>query len=275
MTESQQIFYRGREEDTVFLRVHPIPSVMSFLDYSPAATGMTYRNNNNPGGVPIDGSPDTVTPGALTWESVDGAQGALTSVHTWDTDLAASKFSSFYRDLAGPPAGQTPCQGDAGFYGASGPYVNGSIGATDEPANGSAPANRLTAIRTMFFDPPGAADGALRQRQVASPLTTGVTAGSPKPRAVKLKLRTRYRRGHRGCARRVAFVTVAGEGLGGVRRVTLIVGKRKIATDRKRPFRLKVTKRRLRGHRRGTVKLAVTLRDGKHVTLKASLRGLC
>ena len=86
----------------------------------------------------------------------------MTSVHTWSTTVAPSKFTSFYRDSASPPAGQTPCQGDAGYYGASGPYVNGSIASTDEPANGSAPADRLTATRTIFFGAPGASNGALR-----------------------------------------------------------------------------------------------------------------
>ena len=76
-------------------------------------------------------------------ESVDGSQGALTSVHTWSTTVAASKFTSFYRDAASPARGQTPCQGDAGFYGASGPYINGSINSTDEPSNGNAPSDRL------------------------------------------------------------------------------------------------------------------------------------
>jgi hypothetical protein len=273
MTESQQIFYRTREDDTVFLRVHPIPSVMSFLDYSSAASGMTYRNNNNAGGVTIDGSPDTVAAGTVTWETVDGPQGGLTSVHTWDTDVDASKFSSFYRDLASPPAGQTPCEGDAGFYGASGPYVNGSIGDTNEPASGSAPTDRLTSTRTMFFDPPGGANGALRRRQVDSPLQTTVVAGSPKPARVKLKLRVRYR--HRACGRSAAFVTVAGTGLGQVARVGLRVRKRTLATDRKRPFRLKVTERRLGGHHSGRIKLLVKLRGGKHLTLKATVRGLC
>ena len=75
MTEHQQIFYEGREEDTTFLRVHGIPAVMSFLDYSAAATGMTYRNNNNLAGVTIDGVADAVAAGQLTWESVDGAAG--------------------------------------------------------------------------------------------------------------------------------------------------------------------------------------------------------
>ena len=270
MTENQQIFYRGREDDTVFLRVHPIPSVMSFFDYSSAASGMTYRNNNNPGGVMIDGSPDTVAAGTLTWESVNGSQGGLTSVHTWDTDLDASTITSVYRDLASPPAGQGPCEGDAGFYGASGPYVNGSIGDTNEPASGSAPVDRLTSRRTMFFDPPNGADGALRRGQVESPLRTAIAAGSPKSR-VKLKLRLRY--WHRACGRTAAFVTVAGTGLGQVARVGLKVRKRTLATDRKRPFRLKLTERRLGGRHR--VRLAVTLRGGKHLTLKASVHGLC
>jgi hypothetical protein len=269
MTENQQIFYRGREDDTVFLRVHPIPSVMSFLDYSSAATGMTYRNNNNANGVTIDGVPDTVTAGKLTWESVDGAQGGLTSVHTWDTNVEASKFTSFYRDVASPPAGQTPCQGDSSFYGASGPYLNGAIGETNERANSSSPPSRLTATRTLFFDAPGAADGARRQRQVASPLTA--KAAIEKARPIALGLRLRYRRA--ACGRSAAFVTVAGTGLRRIRRVGLVVGKRMLATDRKRPFRLKVTKERLRGHRR--IKLAVRLRSGKRVTLRASVRALC
>ena len=68
-----------------------IPAVMSFLDYSAAATGMTYRNTNNPVGVTIDGVADSVVAGPLTWESVDGVQGALTSVHTWSTTLAAEQ----------------------------------------------------------------------------------------------------------------------------------------------------------------------------------------
>jgi hypothetical protein len=273
MTESQQIFYRAREDDTVFLRVHPIPSVMSFLDYSSAAGGMTYRNNNNVGGVTIDGAPDTVAAGALTWETVDGPQGGLTSIHTWDSDLDASKFTSFYRDLASPPAAQNPCEGDDGYYGASGPYVNGSIGDTNEPADGTAPTDRLTATRTMFFDSPGGTNGALRRSQVDSPLQTRVQAGSPKSRVLRLKLRVRYR--HRACGRRTAFVTVAGAGLGQVMRVGLIVRSRTLATDHRRPFRLKVTERRLGGRHSARIKFAVRLRGGKRLTLKATVRGLC
>ncbi len=299
MTERQQVFYEGREEDTTYLRVHPIPGVMSFMDYSAAASGMTYRNNNNLAGVTIDGVADTVTPGALTWESVDGSQGALTSVHTWNTSVAASKFTSFYRDAASPPAGQTPCQGDAGFYGAGGPFVNGSINSTDEPSNGNAPSDRLTTTRTMFFGAPGSANGPLRRSQVTAPLTTnldpppvvvppvtprptlpaptppggGVTPPKAKPR-VKLSLGLRYHRA-RGCARRAAVLTVKGKGLGQVLRVGLASHAKTRIADRARPFRIAITKKRLHGHPRGLVVIRARLAGGRLVTLKHRVRELC
>ncbi|MBN1527903.1 MAG: hypothetical protein JW895_02515 [Thermoleophilaceae bacterium] len=295
MTEHQQIFYEGREEDTTFLRVHSIPAVMSFLDYSAAASGMTYRNNNNTGGVTIDGAADTVAAGPLTWESVDGPQGAVTSVHTWSTTVAASKFTSFYRDSASPPSGQAPCQGDSGYYGASGPFVNGSIADTNEPTNGGAPDDRLTTTRTLFFGAPGTSSGALRRQQVSAPLTTNarppvttppagpgpaVPPPAPaepkapaKPR-VKLALKVRYGRA-RGCARRVALLTVAGTGLDRVARAGLRLGSRKLGTDRTRPFRMKVTRRALHGRGRARVRVGVRLRGGRLVTLRARVRGLC
>jgi hypothetical protein len=291
MTEHQQVFYEGREEDTTWLRVHSIPAVMSFLDYSAAASGMTYRNNNNPAGVTIDGVADTVAAGPLTWESVDGAQGAVTSVHTWSTTVSPGKFTSFYRDSASPPAGQTPCEGDSGYYGASGPYVNGSIASTDEPANGSAPPERLTATRTLFFGSPGTSSGAARRQQVVAPLTTNAqppvpwrpgpicacTPTNPKPPAkprVKLKLKLRYQRA-RGCPRRVAVLTVAGTGLGRVARVGLRAGSRRLRGDRTRPFRVKVTRRLLRGRSRARVRVGVRLEGGRLVTLRVRVRGLC
>ena len=59
LTVRQHIFYERREEITTYLRVHAIPGVMDFFDYSPAASGMTYRNNLATGGVRIDGVPET------------------------------------------------------------------------------------------------------------------------------------------------------------------------------------------------------------------------
>ena len=271
MTERQQVFYAGREEDTIHLRVHPIPSVMSFMDYSAAASGMTYRNNNNLAGVTINGVADSVTPGALTWESVDGSQGALTSVHTWSSTVAASKFTSFYRDQASPSS--APCQGDTGFYGASGPWINGSIGSTDEPAGGSAPADRLTTTRTMFFEPAGSADGPRRHAQVTAPLTTSSVRVKAQPR-VRLSLGLRYRRAH-GCRRHAAVLTVRGTGLGQVRRAGLRIRSRFVGTDRSRPFRVTVTRKRMRGHARGLVVVRARLAGGRLVTVKRRVRGLC
>ncbi|MCC6765065.1 MAG: hypothetical protein IT293_10410, partial [Deltaproteobacteria bacterium] len=75
--QRQHIYYRGREDETSFLRVHAIPSIMVFHDYSAAAFGMTYANDNNPSGVTIDGTPDAVAAGPLDWELVTGPQGSL------------------------------------------------------------------------------------------------------------------------------------------------------------------------------------------------------
>jgi hypothetical protein len=65
-TERLHVFYQRREDITTYLRVHAIPGVMDFFDYSPAATGMTYRNDLNPAGVRVDGVPDAPALGPLT-----------------------------------------------------------------------------------------------------------------------------------------------------------------------------------------------------------------
>ena len=175
MTEHQQIFYEGREEDTTFLRVHSIPGVMSFLDFSAAASGMTYRNNNNPAGVTIDGVADSRDRRAAHLGEHRRAAGSRDErAHLEHHGRPEQVHLVLPRLWRARRPGQTPCQGDAGYYGASGPYVNGSIDSTDEPANGSAPADRLTATRTIFFGAPGASNGALRRQQVVSRLTTNV-----------------------------------------------------------------------------------------------------
>ena len=69
--QRQHIFYGGLEVINTFLRVHPIPGVVDFFDYSEAGVGLTYENGvmtpggvvsgTPPGGVTIDGQPDAVT----------------------------------------------------------------------------------------------------------------------------------------------------------------------------------------------------------------------
>ena len=69
--QRQHIFYDGLEVINTYLRVHPIPGVIDFFDYSEAGIGLTYENGvmtpggvvsgTPPGGVTIDGQPDAVT----------------------------------------------------------------------------------------------------------------------------------------------------------------------------------------------------------------------
>ena len=49
-TQREHLFYRGAERVQTFLRVHPIPGIMDFYDYSPAAVGMRYSSSTTSGG---------------------------------------------------------------------------------------------------------------------------------------------------------------------------------------------------------------------------------
>ncbi|HTL85644.1 MAG TPA: hypothetical protein VL856_10700 [Acidimicrobiia bacterium] len=171
-TERTQIFYAQREDDITDLRVHAIPSVMDFFDYSDAGRGLTYSNDHNPAGVTVDGQPDSLTAGAPAWEKVDGAQGSLTHVSTIRTNVSPLTVTNFYEDNDTNPS--TQCTGDADALGSSGSWITSSIPNTD-PHNGAA--SNLEAVRTMFFESPGrtAADAQLHADQVAQPLT--VVAG--------------------------------------------------------------------------------------------------
>jgi hypothetical protein len=129
--------------------VHQIPSILDFIDYAPAASGMTYRNQLNPSGVTVDGVPDTITAGANGWEQIAGAQGTITSVATMHASFTPS-VSSYYEDNSTNPT--TQCTGDSFAYGASGSYINATIPCTD-PGHGCN-AN-FEATRTMYYDSPG------------------------------------------------------------------------------------------------------------------------
>jgi hypothetical protein len=169
------IFYDRREDIRTDLRVHEIPSVMDFMDYSPAASGMTYRNSLNPAGVTIDGSPESITSGLPTWEQVTGPQGTVTHVGTLSASFTPS-VTNYYLDDSTPPV--TQCTGDAFAYGSSGAHVNGTVPCTD-PAHGCT--HTFVSTRTMYFDAPGgtAASAAAYQASVASPLATSTSAWSP------------------------------------------------------------------------------------------------
>ncbi len=172
-TERQHIFYDRREDITTFLRVHQIPGVMDFFDYSPAASGMTYRNSLNPAELRIDGVPDHPAAGAPSWEQVSGPQGGLSIVHARTADIPLT-VTSYYLDDSSPGGGaETQCTGDRYAYGTSGLWVTSSIPNTD-PRLGAAA--HVTATRYLYFGPPSIAPaaGETRARQIAAPLTVQV-----------------------------------------------------------------------------------------------------
>ena len=101
-TQRTHIFYDRREDITTDLRVHAIPSVMDFFDYSPAAIGMKYSNSVNPAGVTIDGVPDALTGGLPSWELVDGPQGSMAITTVLRTSYSPVTTASYYLDDRGP-----------------------------------------------------------------------------------------------------------------------------------------------------------------------------
>ncbi len=126
LTEREHIFYARRQDIRTYLRVHAIPSVMDFIDYSPAASGMTYYNNLNTGGVSIDGVPDSVTAGPIQWQMATGAQGTVVQTAAFATNIAGFAYTSYYLDTSAPPAltgSEAQCTGDGSAYGSSGVWV--------------------------------------------------------------------------------------------------------------------------------------------------------
>lgn len=174
-TQRTHVFYDRREDIVTDLRVHAIPSVMDYMDYSPAASGMTYRNSLNTTGVALDGNPDSLASGLPTWEQVTGPQGTITHIGVLTASFTPT-VSHYYLDDTTPPV--TQCTGDAFAYGQSGAYLTSSLPCTD-PAQGCS--DTLQSTRVMYFDSPGgtAASAANYQAGVAAPLQATTGSWSP------------------------------------------------------------------------------------------------
>lgn len=174
-TQRDHVYYDRSDVTTNYLRVHQgIATISNFYDYSPAATGMTYRNSLNPAGVRIDGVPDSIEAGPMSWEQVTGQQGSASIVSRVKTDLPGFSPTSYYLDdSTSPPVKQCGGYADAAAYGSSGPIFTSS-GANTDPTLGQA--YSLTGTRTTFYGPPGedADVAALRSRQVDAPLRVRV-----------------------------------------------------------------------------------------------------
>lgn len=189
-TQRDHLFYADRMDVRTYLRVHPIPSIMAFIDYSPAATGMTFRRTTNPDSVTIDGVPDPRPAGLISsaylsgapfWEQVSGPQGTADMVTRVNADAPDLNFSTYYDDDSTPEF--TQCTGDAFSYGASGLMIKhaslaGNMENSDPwlstPSN---PPRNFSVDRVTYVSAPGAggAQGIGKSDLVTNPMTTIAT----------------------------------------------------------------------------------------------------
>lgn len=172
-------FYAQREEILTRLQVHAIPGILDPLDLSAAASGMTYRDDLNPGGVRVDGVPDGArNTGQLRWQLVEGSQGTIAESGRLVTDIPTLPWTSYYSDNASPDT--RTCTGDGDEYGSHGAWVDGGIPNTD-PNLGEA--YRFEYTRVIAYGPPNAGiEFAERlSRSVSQPVVATVEAGGGEP----------------------------------------------------------------------------------------------
>jgi hypothetical protein len=183
LTQKTRVFYEQRQDVLTNLRVHAIPlGIMSFLDYSPEAIGMTYRNPQNAAGLTIDGVPETAaaSPGGPLWEQVTGPQGTLDIVNRFVTDISPITVTNYWYDDSNPDSDHQQCSGDDDALGSSGTWVTSALPNTDPKAAGY---KSLSAVRHMFYDAPNlpASEAILRNEQIDEPLTVTVTGPPAQP----------------------------------------------------------------------------------------------
>ena len=113
--QRQHIFYESKEDINTLLRVHPIPGVIDFLDYTPAATGMQIASDSfNPVAAHGRRRSRRVDPGAGVsgmdgWEQIDGPQGGLSTVTSTSrtTSIRPTRPPTETRPRRRPPAAAT------------------------------------------------------------------------------------------------------------------------------------------------------------------------
>lgn len=182
LTQRTHLLYRARTDVVTDLRVHSIPAVMDYLDYSAAAQGMTYRSSELSGAVTIDGVDDSVPTDFPTWEAVDGPQGQVFTATFVDTDVSGlvGGTTGFYRDQAQPSEAQ--CWGDGSYYGASGSWVQTGIPNTDPRTT---PFSTMRSTRVSRFGAPAADPATIAaaagdwSADLAAPLTLSITPYQP------------------------------------------------------------------------------------------------
>lgn len=141
LVQQTWLFYDRLIETRAALRVHAVPGVMSYLDLSAAARGMTYTDANHSYDVRVDGEPDPLRKEAPTWQAVSGPQGSLVTFHAVTAEGFAPTIETYYEDHDFPP--YTACVGDEDFFGAHGLRIASEVPNTD-PRHGPAAALGLT-----------------------------------------------------------------------------------------------------------------------------------
>ncbi|HYM14540.1 MAG TPA: hypothetical protein VEZ14_03200 [Dehalococcoidia bacterium] len=154
-TERDEIFYAQRQDIRTELRVHAIPSIMDLFDYSPAASGMTYYNDLNTGGLTVDGVPDSAALGQIHWQMVTGAQGTVVMSGAIATNIPGFTYTSYYEDNKVNPT--TQCTGDAFAYGTSGVNITGIPGGIPCTDPGLGCTAYLNSTSTLYYEPPSQA----------------------------------------------------------------------------------------------------------------------
>lgn len=161
LVQLDRIYYAAREDTVLCSRVHPRSSVgIFYVDHTAEAIGMTYHNDLNLDGVAIDGRPDRLAVGPITWELVTGAPGSVVRVHDIDTDIAFSDsdFTLFYADdldtdinLCGTcleGSREPESMGDPHLIGASGVWNTAPLPNTDP---GLLATQYLTMLITTYY----------------------------------------------------------------------------------------------------------------------------
>ena len=191
LVQVDRIYYEAREDVAIYLRVHPRASVgIFYVDHTPAAMGMTYTNDLNPQGVIIDGVPDRLDLGSVSWELVTGDLGSMLRLHDVETDIdfANEDFTLFYVDQA--DTNITLCQiclegcpqpellGDGNLMGASGVWNTAPLPNTDPSLLAT---QYLTTLISMYYGDPSwtAADATLRRSWSDVPITTRLMPWPP------------------------------------------------------------------------------------------------
>jgi hypothetical protein len=162
-TQRDHLFYQRRQDIVTHLRVHAISGVIDVYDYSPQAEGMIYFDDLNLLGATVDGLADAIVLGSITWEMVTGQQGTLVMGLSFETDIPAFAYTSYYSDDITP-----------------GPWVNQPIPNTD-PSLGLY--NILATRRVIYYEPPYQTTGTaeLLSEQARTPLQVTVSGFTESP----------------------------------------------------------------------------------------------